>query len=220
MPSDCTRKASFVSRTVKRILIGLHHRKVWKIEGFKPDCKKFVFVGAPHTSNWDFIFFLGLAHELGIRPSFMGKKSLFRWPATNFMLDMGGVPIDRHRRGNYVDEIAQTFDRADELALAIAPEGSRSFEGDWRSGFYHIAMAANVPIVPGWVDHDSLRGGIGKPMMPTGDYRADLAELARFYRSKMPDCERFIALEKSAQTVAQLKTRSEAASPQTIRPPG
>ena len=190
---------------VQRILLGLYRWKGWKIEGCRPDCDKFIILGAPHTSNWDFVFFLGAANQLGIKPSFMGKTSLFKWPMTNFMLDMGGVPVDRTKRGKYVDQVAAAFEASDELALVIAPEGSRTFKGAWRTGFYHIAMAAGVPIVPAWVNNKTMRGGMGEAMMPTGDYRADLAHLAAFYREKRPDCDRFVALERSAQTLGEMK---------------
>ena len=191
--------------SVSLILLGLYRWKGWKIEGRRPDCEKFIILGAPHTSNWDFVFFLGAANQLGIKPSFMGKTSLFKWPMTNFMLDMGGVPVDRTKRGKYVDQVAAAFEASDELALVIAPEGSRTFKGAWRTGFYHIAMAAGVPIVPAWVNNKTMRGGMGEAMMPTGDYRADLAHLAAFYREKRPDCDRFVALEKSAQTLEEMK---------------
>ena len=190
---------------VQRILLGLYRWKGWKIEGHRPDCGKFIILGAPHTSNWDFVFFLGAANQLGIKPSFMGKTSLFKWPMTNFMLDMGGVPVDRTKSGKYVDQVAAAFASTDELALVIAPEGSRTFKGAWRTGFYHIAMAAGVPIVPAWVNNKTMRGGMGEAMMPTGDYRADLAHLAAFYREKRPDCDRFVVLEKSAQTLGEMK---------------
>ncbi|MEZ5680671.1 MAG: lysophospholipid acyltransferase family protein [Erythrobacter sp.] len=195
MPTDPNRRPSLLSRIVRRLLVALYRWKGWQLEGGRPDCDKYVLLGAPHTSNWDFIFFLGATHELGIRPSFMGKKSLFKWPATNFMLDMGGIPVDRSKRANYVEQVADAFARAKDLALVIAPEGSRTFKGDWKSGFYHIAMAAGVPIVPAWVNNDTMRGGLGEPIVPTGDYRADLARIIAFYREKRPDCERFAAVE-------------------------
>lgn len=206
MPSATNRKPSLLSRLVRRLLILLYRWKGWRIDGRRPEARKFIILGAPHTSNWDFIFFIGATHELGIRPSFMGKSSLFKWPMTDFMLDMGGVPVDRAKRANYVEQVAAAFAAADDLALVIAPEGSRTFKGDWRSGFYHIAMAAGVPIVPAWVDNAKLVGGMGEPIMPTGDYRADLAKIAAFYREKRPDCDRFVALEKSTQTVGEMKT--------------
>ena len=205
MPTASNRKPSLLSRLVRRLLILLYRWKGWRIDGRRPEARKFIILGAPHTSNWDFIFFIGATHELGIRPSFMGKSSLFKWPMTDFMLDMGGVPVDRAKRANYVEQVAAAFAAADDLALVIAPEGSRTFKGDWRSGFYHIAMAAGVPIVPAWVDNAKLVGGMGEPIMPTGDYRADLAKIAAFYREKRPDCDRFIALEKSTQTVGEMK---------------
>lgn len=205
MRSATNRKPSLLSRLVRRLLILLYRWKGWRIEGRRPEARKFIILGAPHTSNWDFIFFIGATHELGIRPSFMGKSTLFKWPMTDFMLDMGGVPVDRTKRANYVVQAAAAFAATDDLALVIAPEGSRTFKGDWRSGFYHIAMAAGVPIVPAWVDNAKLVGGMGEPIMPTGDYRADLAKIAAFYREKRPDCDRFVALEKSTQTVGEMK---------------
>ncbi len=204
MSSVSDRRPSLSSRLVRRMLVALYRWKGWRLEGARPACRKYILLGAPHTSNWDFVFFVGATHELGIRPGFMGKHSLFRWPATNFMLDLGGVPVDRSRRGNYVEQVAEAFAAADDLALVIAPEGSRTFAGSWRTGFYHIAMMAGVPIVPAWVDNATMRGGIGEPLMPTGDYRADLARLAAFYRAKMPGCERFVALENSARTVEEM----------------
>lgn len=205
MPGTATRKPSLPSRIVRHLLIVLYRWRGWRIEGRRPDVDKFILVGAPHTSNWDFIFFLGATHELGIRPSFVGKSTLFKWPATSFMLDMGGIPVDRNKRANYVEQVAQAFADHDDLALVIAPEGSRTFKGSWKSGFYHIAMAAGVPIVPAWVNNETMRGGLGEPIMPTGDYQADLAKIAAFYREKRPDCGRFVALEKSTQTLAEMK---------------
>lgn len=206
MPTNPNRQPSLLSRLVRRVLLGLYRWKGWKLEGQRPAGHKFIILGAPHTSNWDFVFFLGATHELGLRPSFMGKTSLFKWPMTNFMLDMGGIPVDRSKSGNYVEQVADAFARARDLALVIAPEGSRTFKGGWRSGFYHIAMAAGVPIVPAWVNNETMRGGIGEPLMPSGDYKADLARLAQFYRSKLPDCDRFAALEDWASMQKEDRT--------------
>ncbi|KNH00913.1 Acyltransferase [Qipengyuania citrea LAMA 915] len=203
MPTDPNRRPSLLSRLVRRILLALYRCKGWTLEGRRPDCDKFIILGAPHTSNWDFIFFLGATHEMGIRPNFIGKSSLFKWPMTRFMLDMGGVPVERSKSGNYVEQVAAAFARSDDLALVIAPEGSRTFRGEWKTGFYHIAMAAGVPIVPAWVDNATMRGGIGEAIVPTGDYAADLARLAAFYREKRPDCDRFAALENHTLTLKE-----------------
>lgn len=195
-----SQRPTVLSRLVRRILIALYRWKGWQIEGGHPGVDKCVMLGAPHTSNWDFVFFLGVANEIGIRPSFVGKHTLFRWPMTRFMKNMGGLSIDRSRRGsNYVEQVAQAFADGDELALVIAPEGSRSSNGAWRSGFWHIARAAGVPIVPAWVDNTRMRGGVGEPIWPSGDLAADLAKIAAFYRSKRPDCARFERLAHQAK---------------------
>ena len=163
-------------------------------------------LGAPHTTNWDFVFFLGAVHQLGIEPAFMGKHSLFKWPMTRFMYDMGGIAVDRSARDrNYVDQVVAEFARRDDLPLVIAPEGTRGAISGWRSGFYHIALGAGVPIVPAWVDNAKMQGGIGEAIMPTGDYPADLARLLEFYRSVLPDHPRWAALEAS---LAEARSRS------------
>ena len=189
------RPPTLLSRLVRRLLLGLFAWKGWRLEGRRPTARKFVITGAPHTSNWDFVFFIGATHAFGVRPSFMGKLSLFRWPLTRFMKDMGGVPVDRSRKGDYVAQMIEEVARRGELALVVAPEGTRSSVSGWRSGFYHIALGAGVPIVPAWVDNARMVGGLGPAIMPTGDYAADLAKIAAFYRSVMPGHPRVAAIE-------------------------
>ena len=191
-------RSTLLSRVVHRILVALYRHRGYRIEGRHPGVSRCVITGAPHTSNWDFVFVLGAVEALGLKPAFIGKHTLFRWPLRRFMRDMGGIPVDRGKTRNFVDQVAAAFASADELALVIAPEGSRGSEGEWRTGFYHIAMAAGVPIVPAWVDHQRRRGGIGEPIMPSGDYHADLAKIAAFYRTVRPDCARFERLAASA----------------------
>jgi len=193
-----SRKTSPLSRIVRRIILWLYRLKGWKLDCHLPDIPKYVIAGAPHSSNWDFVFFVGATAEEGIQPNFMGKNTLFKWPMTNFMLDMGGIPIDRSKSANYVEQIADEFAARDELALVIAAEGTRSSNGEWRSGFYHIAMAARVPIVPAWVCNERMILGFGPPTMPTGDYPADLAKIAAYMRSKLPDYDRYKVLEAQA----------------------
>jgi 1-acyl-sn-glycerol-3-phosphate acyltransferase len=178
---------SLSSRLVRRLILALYRWKAWRLDrgaGLPPRC---VIVGAPHTSNWDFVFFLGATEELGIQPSYMGKRSLFRWPMRRFMFDMGGIAVDRGKRANYVDQVVAEFDVREELALVIAPEGTRGAISEWRSGFYHIASGADVPVVPAWVDHKTKRGGIGPAIMPTGNFPDMLERIAQFYHSVLPD---------------------------------
>lgn len=202
MPAQPRRVPSLPSRIALRALLALYRRKGWQVDGAAPTAQKLVITGAPHTSNWDFLFFLGGVTHFGIRPSFMGKHTLFRWPMARFMRDMGGIAVNRSRRANYVAQVAEAFSAADELALVIAPEGSRHSDGTWRTGFYHIAVAAGVPIVPGWVDHQTMRGGLGPAIVPSGNLAADLAKIAAFYRSVLPDCPRITALERQAEELA------------------
>jgi 1-acyl-sn-glycerol-3-phosphate acyltransferase len=182
------KRPTLLSRLVKGFLLLLYRWKGWKIEGSAPEARKCVILGAPHTSNWDFVFFLGTVTKLGLRPSFIGKLSLFRRPLTRFMFDMGGIPIDRRAEGrNYVDQVVDAFAGADDLALVMAPEGTRGPISSWRSGFYYMALGAGVPIVPAWVDNERMMGGIGPAIMPTGDYAADLRKIAEYYYLKMPE---------------------------------
>jgi len=199
------RKRSILSRIVRRILMLLYRWKGWRIDGHLPDLAKFVIAGAPHTSNWDFVFFIGATAEEGVEPNFMGKHTLFNGVMRNFMFDMGGIPIDRTKRANYVDQVAEAFARRDHLPLVIAAEGSRTTDGSWKSGFYHIAQAANVPIVPAWVCNERKVLGFGEPVWPSGDYGADLLKIARFMRSKLPDYERFKVLEAQALRIIEEK---------------
>jgi 1-acyl-sn-glycerol-3-phosphate acyltransferase len=191
-------KPTLLSRLVRSCVLWLYQRGRWQLEGAAPQARRCVILGAPHTTNWDFIFFLGTTHGFGVAPSFMGKKSLFRWPLRGFMFDMGGVPVDRSKRGNYVAEMKAEFARREEMRLVIAPEGTRGQVNRWRSGFYHIALAAEVPIVCGWVDYPSRRGGMGPEIMPTGDFVADLKRIALFYRSVMPDHPKLQVLYRQA----------------------
>ncbi|MEO6534450.1 MAG: 1-acyl-sn-glycerol-3-phosphate acyltransferase [Sphingomicrobium sp.] len=140
--------------------------------------------------------FLGATDELGIRPSFMGKHTLFRWPMMRFMRDMGGIAINRSLRANAVEQVVEAFARRDELALVVAAEGSRTTDGAWRSGFYHIATGAGVSIVPVWIDRGRRVGRIGGPMQPSGDYAADLHKLAQFFRACDPANPRFANIER------------------------
>lgn len=187
---------SLLSRLVRRLIIALYRRRGYWLEQKCPVPPRCVIIGVPHTTNWDFVFFLGATAEMGIRPSFMGKHTLWRWPAGRFMTDMGGVSVDRTAKGrNYVDQVVDAFSRRTELALVVAPEGTRSATKPWRSGFYHIAHKAGVALVPAWVEDETRRGGIGPAIMPSGDYAADLEKLLAYYRSVMPDHPRWALLE-------------------------
>ncbi|MES2988993.1 MAG: lysophospholipid acyltransferase family protein [Pseudomonadota bacterium] len=176
---------TLASRLVRRLLLWFYQTRGWKAVGAPPADRRCVIIAAPHTSNWDFINFLGLTNALGIKAHFMGKSSLFRWPMTRFMKDMGGVAVDRSSKRNYVEATIAEFANRDEFMLVIAPEGTRGVVTQWRTGFYHIALGAGVPMVLGFVDYPSKTGGLGPAIMPTGDYEADMARIVAFYADKI-----------------------------------
>lgn len=180
------RRPSMLSRLFRHVLIGIYKRHGWHAHGVVPEPRKFVLIAAPHTSNWDFVYFLGLTDELGIKPHFMAKTSLFRWPFTNFMLDMGGVPVDRTSSKNYVETMIDEFKRRTEFMLTIAPEGTRGSVKAWKTGFYHIALGAGVPLVVGMMDYGTKTGGLGPAIWPTGDYKADMEKVAEIYATVTP----------------------------------
>ena len=199
---------SLSSRLVRRLVIALYRRRGYYLADRFDAPPRCVMIGVPHTSNWDFVFFLGAVSEMGIKPSFMGKHTLFKWPMTRFMYDMGGVPVDRSAKGrNYVDQVVDAFARSDNLALVVAPEGTRRASRPWRSGFYHIAHKAGVPLVPAWVEDKTGRGGIGPAIMPSGDYAADLEKLLAYYQSVMPGHPRWALLEAA---IAEERSRTDA----------
>ncbi|RDV07622.1 acyltransferase [Sphingorhabdus pulchriflava] len=180
------RRPSLVSRLFRRALVWIYRRNGWSAFGEVPEPRKFVLIAAPHTSNWDFLYFIGLTEDLGIMPHFMAKKSLFRWPWKNFMLDMGGVPVDRSSNQNYVQAMIDEFAKRTEFMLTIAPEGTRGAVRKWKTGFYHIALGAKVPLVVGMMDYAKKSGGLGPAIWPTGDFKADMAKIAELYAKVTP----------------------------------
>ena len=175
-----------LARLVRCGFLSWFRRTGWTVGGILPEGAKFVIMAAPHTSNWDFLVFLGTIEGMGLRPRFMGKASLFRWPAGDFMRGLGGVPIDRSARQDLVTQMAARIGEADEFALVIAAEGTREPNREWRSGFYRIALAAGVPIICAGPDYGRKIGLFGPIIHPTGDMEADLAPAYAFFRTLVP----------------------------------
>ncbi len=158
----------------------------WTVEGTAVEPRKFVIIAAPHTSNWDFVYFVGASKRLNLNLSFMGKKSLFRWPFGRMMCEMGGIPVDRSKSGNYVDAMIDEFAKRSEFMLTIAPEGTRGKVRQWRTGFYHIAVGAGVPLVCGLMDYKRKVVGLGPAIWPTGDYAKDMEQVTAYYSRCTP----------------------------------
>ena len=156
----------------------------WRREGEPPEVDRCVLIASPHTSNWDGFFLLVFAAAYGIRVDWMGKDSLFRAPFGGLLRRLGGIPIDRSRSGNTVEAAVGRFREGGRLVLAVPPEGTRRVVDYWKSGFYHIAREADVPIVLGFLDYAERRGGFGPVIRPTDDVRADMDRIRAFYADK------------------------------------
>ena len=146
----------------------------WRVDGKLPDLPKYVLIGAPHTSNWDFLLFLGVIFSLRVNVHFMGKAELFRFPVGWFFRYCGGVPVDRKKPTGLVEQMVKVYNKAEKFILVIAPEGTRHQVADWKRGFYHIAQGAGIPIVMAVVDGKHKTVHLGQVFHPTGDMEADM----------------------------------------------
>jgi 1-acyl-sn-glycerol-3-phosphate acyltransferase len=144
-----------------------------------------VLIVAPHTSNWDFLtgIWVKIAMRLGAR--FVGKHTLFRWPLGVVMRWLGGVPVDRTSAAGFVEEAARVLRESERMTLVIAPEGTRRRTEKWKSGFYRIAMAAQVPIVLTGFDYPRKVVFFGPLIEPTGDYERDLERIQSHFNAGM-----------------------------------
>jgi 1-acyl-sn-glycerol-3-phosphate acyltransferase len=154
----------------------------WKFQGPFPNEPKFVIIVAPHTSNWDFPLGVAALFALGIRVSFLGKHSIFKWPLGPFMRWLGGIPVERSVSRDRVAETIAAFDAAETLVLAIAPEGTRKRVEKWKTGFYHVAHGARVPIVPVVFDFGTKTIRVEPAFRPTGDAAADIPRIKDAFR--------------------------------------
>jgi 1-acyl-sn-glycerol-3-phosphate acyltransferase len=153
----------------------------WHFVGALPDLPKFVMIIAPHTSNWDFFVGVGALFSLGLKVEFFGKDSVFRWPTGFVMRWLGGIPVDRLVSKDRVSDSVAAFKARDKLVLGMAPEGTRTRVEEWKTGFYHVARGAGVPIVPVAFDYAKKAIIIGDPFTPTGDIAGDIEKLRGFF---------------------------------------
>ncbi len=153
----------------------------WQIEGEAPAARKFVAIGGPHTSNWDFVFFLAVIHHLGIRPKVLGKHTLVRGPFGGLMRRWGVIPVRRDHPENTVERVREAFDQDEEMALVIAPEGTRAKADHWKSGFYTITVGAEVPLVMAAIDGPTKRIRVSEPFELTGEVAVDMERIRSFF---------------------------------------
>lgn len=155
----------------------------WRIEGALPaSARRSVLIAAPHTSNWDLPYTLMTGFALDLNLYWMGKASLFRPPWGPVMRWLGGIAVDRSRSNNLVADTARALREADgPLQMVVPPEGTRGKTRQWKTGFYYIALEADVPIVLAFMDYHRKVAGLGPIFAPTGDIEHDMAEIKRFY---------------------------------------
>jgi 1-acyl-sn-glycerol-3-phosphate acyltransferase len=166
----------------------------WTIIGSPPQAPRFVVIACPHTSNWDVPYTIAICLQFRLRTYWLGKSSLFIGPMGPVMRWLGGIPVELEPRGNLVQQLVQELEQADELALVISPEGNRSYVDHWKTGFYHIAAGAGIPVVLGFLDFTRKRGGYLGSYIPTGDVEGDIALMQAEYagiRGRYPDQSRW-----------------------------
>jgi len=173
------RRGNRFSRLIAQSLMTLFG---WRIEVDAPNVPKIVLVGAPHTSNWDFVLTLTTFFALSVRISWMAKHTFFRWPFSGLLKWLGGVPIDRTIQDDgIVKQTIQAFDNHEKFVIAVMPEGTRSKARRWKTGFYHIAQGAKVPIVLVRFDYGRKVMGIGPAIEPSGDIAAEMAHIQSIF---------------------------------------
>ena len=160
----------------------------WKITHYLPDeIKRCVIVVAPHTSNWDFFIGMGAIRYMKLNQQFAIKKEWLRFPFKRLFLSLGALPIDRSNtlgeKKSAVDAMVDLFANHDELRLVITPEGTRSRVEKWKTGFYYVALKANVPLALGFIDYEKRECGVAKVIYPTGDFKADMKLIMDFYNN-------------------------------------
>ena len=153
----------------------------WKPVKIQLDQTKYVLVAAPHTSNWDFIIGHLVMCAIGLKLTWIGKDSLFRWPLGWFMRKIGGIPVNRRIQTNFVQQMIDLFNQRNAMILAMAPEGTRKKTGSWKTGFYYIASGAKVPILFAYLDYKRKTGGVGQIFIPTGNLPEDIKTFRQFY---------------------------------------
>jgi len=157
----------------------------WRMTGTLPDLPKMIIAAGPHTSNWDFLVGVGAMYSAGFKVSFLGKDSLFRPPLGWIMRWLGGRPVDRTTSHGLVGEYIRQIQDSEKFILALAPEGTRKPAREWKTGFWHVAKGANLPIVLGFFDYGQKTVGFG-PILWPGEIEEDLRTIQAFYASKTP----------------------------------
>jgi len=178
LPEGMPGRGNAFTSAASRALLGASG---WRIEGDFPARSKVVAIVAPHTSNWDFVVGILAVFAIGLDVRFLAKHTLFKGPLGWFMRWCGGMPVNREAPQGLVPQAVEAIESAPGILLAITPAGTRSSTRPWKSGFYHIAVAARVPIFPVIFDGPGKAIRFLPAFEPSGDYAADLPKLMAMY---------------------------------------
>jgi 1-acyl-sn-glycerol-3-phosphate acyltransferase len=162
----------------------------WRLEGTFPDLPKLVVIGAPHSSYWDGVWGLLMKVAVGVDISIMIKREVLDGPLGVILRPIGMIPIDRGAATDVVSQMAARFASHPRMWLGITPEGTRKPVRQWKSGFLRIARAADVPILPVFMDYPNKRFVLGQPLRASEDTDADMARIRALfapYRGKHRD---------------------------------
>lgn len=154
----------------------------WKfLGGVPPEIKKCVIIVVPHTSNWDFIYGMAAKKHYKMPATYAAKKELFKWPLKTILEKTGGLAIERSSKKDMVSQMVERFNEVDQMNFVLAPEGTRSWTEKWKTGFYHIAVNAKVPIVLAYIDYSKKEAAIDEVYYPTGDKEKDFEYFKQYY---------------------------------------
>lgn len=156
----------------------------WKLVTRPAPDRPTILLGAPHTSNWDFVLMLAIAWRLRIDVRWLGKDSLFRGWRGPIMRKLGGIPVDRKNPAELVDEIVARIKSGEVFSLVVTPDGTRKGHSYWKSGFYRISRETGMPVTLGYVDRTTMTTGLGPTLELTGDVPADMDKIREFYADK------------------------------------
>ncbi len=157
----------------------------WETAGdVPPNIKKYIIVAAPHTTNWDFLYGMLFFLMKDVPFKFFIKKDWYFFPLNLLFNALGGIPVDRKKNENLTDQIAKIFQQKEELVMLVTPEGTRSYNPNWKKGFYYLAKKANVPIILGYIDYAKKIGGIGPVFELSDNIEEDIVKIKAFYKNK------------------------------------
>ena len=176
----------------------------WRVAGGVPRSNRsMIIIAAPHTTNWDLFYLLGAAYSFKLSIQWLMKDSVFFPIIGQIFSYLGGIPVDRSQRNNMVSNLAQKITESDGIALVIPPSGTRRYTDYWKSGFYRIALEANIPVVCGYLDYEKKEAGLGEAFNLTGNITEDMDRIRAFYQDivgKHPDQKSRIRLKEEDES--------------------